>query len=304
MKNALNYYYNLYPSSIHQVNKDFRCYLNDSEYVLIMYDKDPVNIEIIYEMSNQLLQNNIPCHQIILNRNNEIITLINNEPYILLRVYINNRAININDVLFFSNLIVNGKEFEKLYKTNWYQMWVRKIDYIEYQVSQIGKKFPLIRESINYYIGMAENSISLLSNFNYTSYIDRDLVVSHNRIKNGDNLIDLYNPLNFIVDSKVRDLSEYIKHKFFFENYYIDEIIEDINKFNLNHSQLQLLFIRLLFPSYFFDVYEKIIAELVNENELIKIFNKNDSYIKFLKQLYFEIKKITNIPELEWIIKT
>ena len=42
-------------------------------------------------------------------------------------------------------------------------MWIRKIDYFEYQISQFGKKYPIIRESFNYYVGLAENGISLLN---------------------------------------------------------------------------------------------------------------------------------------------
>lgn len=36
-------------------------------------------------------------------------------------------------------------------------MWVQKIDYFEYQVSQMGKKYPVIRESSIYYVGLAES---------------------------------------------------------------------------------------------------------------------------------------------------
>ena len=79
MKNALNYYYNLNPTSIHQLNKNYRCYIDGEEYLLTLYDKENYDIDKLYELSNYLLQNRIPCHQIILNNNNEIIIINKNK---------------------------------------------------------------------------------------------------------------------------------------------------------------------------------------------------------------------------------
>ena len=35
MKNVLSYYYNLIPTSIHQVNKQYRCYVDSQEYIMV-----------------------------------------------------------------------------------------------------------------------------------------------------------------------------------------------------------------------------------------------------------------------------
>lgn len=300
MKNALNYYYNLNPTSIHQINNNYRCYVGTDEYLLTKYEDTSDNINKIYELSTYLLQNKVPCHQIILNINNEIITSINGEPYLLLRVYVNNRQVTSEDIFAFSNLYADKKMFTNLTKDNWYEMWAKKIDYFEYQISQFGKRFPIVRESINYYIGMAENSISLFSHFSF----DNNLVVCHKRIKNNEGLIDLYNPLNFILDNRTRDLSEYIKDKFFFDRYDVNEAKNDILKFNLNYNLLPLLFIRLLFPSYYFDYYEDVVAGKKNENILIKIVEKNNSYLIFWRDLYYFFNANNKLPEIEWIIKT
>lgn len=300
MKNALNYYYNLNPTSIHQLNKNYRCYIDGEEYLLTLYDKENYDIDKLYELSNYLLQNRIPCHQIILNNNNEIITTINDSSYILLKIFIKNRPIDINDILFFSNIHVDEKYFKSLVKNNWYDMWTQKIDYFEYQVSQFGRKYPVIRESINYYIGLAENSISLFSNVNQNNY---NLAVCHRRIKKNDSLIELYNPLNFILDNRVRDLSEFIKEQFFFSKYSVDQAKIDIYNFGLSRELYSLLFARLLFPSYYFDYYEGVILEIYEEKELLKIINKNSKYIEFLKDIYLYLRTYSNLPEIEWLIK-
>lgn len=302
MKNALNYYYNLNPTSIHQLNKNYRCYINGEEYLLINYSAENLDINKLYELSNYLLQNKIPCHQIILNNNNEIITIINDLPYILLKIFIKNKLIDINDVLFFSTLQVDQKYFKTLVKNNWYDMWTRKIDYFEYQISQFGRKYPIIRESINYYIGLAENSISLFNNL--TNNSSNNLVICHRRIKKNEGLIELYNPLNFILDNRVRDLGEFIKEQFFFHTYSIDDAKNDIYKFNLSQELYGLLFVRLLFPSYYFDCYEDVIAGKKDEKELLKIINKNSKYMDFLKEIYVFLRLNSNLPEIEWLIKT
>lgn len=302
MKNAINYYYNLYPTSIHQINKSYKCYIQNEEYLLIPYDNSLGDINQIYGLSNYLLQINIPCHKIVKNINGEILTLINNINYILVRILVKNRKINIDDIVFFSSIYVDHKYFNALKRDNWYQMWTKKIDYFEYQISQFGLKYPLIRESINYYIGLAENSISLFSNLENKPYTQ--LTVGHKRIKKYEDYVDLYNPLNFVVDNRVRNLGEYIKEKFFFSKYTIEDAKRDIGKFKFSNIEYNLLFIRLLYPSYYFDCYEDILNENKKETELIKIIIKDKLYINFLKELYVFVKPFLNEPDIEWIKKT
>ena len=84
----------------------------------------------------------------------------------------------------------------------------------------------------------------------------------------------------------------------------IDDAKNDIFKFNLTNNQYNLLFIRLLFPSYYFDCYEQVLLENKNEDDLTKIISKNEQYLIFLRNLYFILKRFVNIPDIEWIIKT
>ena len=76
-----------------------------------------------------------------------------------------------------------------------------------------GKKYPLLVDSFNYFVGMAENAISYYN----TILIDKNYryVVGHKVIKWTDTVESLYNPLNITFDYKVRDIAEFIKYNFF-----------------------------------------------------------------------------------------
>lgn len=300
MKNVLSYYYNLIPTSIHQINKKYKCYINNQEYLLVEYDDSMDKLNDFYQLSILLTSMQFPFHEIIPNVNNSIITYVNNIPYILLKIHIDNYDINIDNILNFSSIMVDISKFKTLIYDDWYDMWSKKIDYLEYQVSQIGKKYPIIRNSFNYFVGLAENSISLL--FELDGYKD-NLIISHKRIKFNDKVRELYNPLNLIIDSMVRDIAEYIKSKFFFGNYSVYNAMNDIRKIGLNNKQYLLFYIRLLFPSYYFDAYEDIISGKKEEICLNKIIIKLPEYNKFLKEIWIELSKNYKMPEIDWIIK-
>ena len=64
-----------------------------------------------------------------------------------------------------------------------------------------------------------------------------------------------------------------------------------------------MLYARLLYPSYYFDIYEDIMNNNGDEEKLIPIINKVNDYQEFLKNAYFEISKYTNLEKIDWIIK-
>lgn len=303
MKNAIYYYYQLSTSHVHQdINKRCRFFVGEEEYLL-----EPVFIPItmlqgIYELSLQLFQRNIYCHQFVLNKDNNLVTYMNQTSYVLLRVYYHDdRLITVDDVIEFSNRTLYLPEIDSLKRDNWYTMWTEKIDYFEYQISQFGKKYPLIRESFSYFVGLAETAISLLNYF--SNLPTQALVVARRRIKSTDTLFDLYNPLNFIIDNRIRDASEYFKQKFF-ENPYVFEDIKYYLETNyLSDYEMILFFARMLFPTYYFDLYEDILLDGKEEKSLLKIIEQIDHYQILLKNIYFYLKEMVSLPEIEWLIK-
>lgn len=291
MKNTINYYYNLNINTIHQKEKNYYFKADNKNYLLLKC----TNIEEpddIYRL-NIYLSQILPVHRIVLNANNEAITKINDSNYLLLELFSNNNKINLNNIIELSNIRIPFS-VDKLKRNDWYNLWIKKVDYFEYQLSQIGKKYPLIRESFNYYIGLAENAIILVNNIDFNNI---PLGLSHRRITNMS--FNLYNPLNIVIDARIRDVCEYFKFCFF-NNIDISmelELFLSYNSFNIDEAKLFLA--RMFFPTYYFDLYEKIIDNEIDESEIKKVIIKADNYEKILKQVYYHFKN--NQINIEWL---
>ena len=291
MKNTINYYYNLNINTIHQKEKNYYFKVDNKNYLLLKCSNIE-ELDDIYRL-NMYLSQILPVHRIVLNVNNEVITKINDSNYLLLELFSNNNKINLNNIIELSNIRIPFS-VDKLRRNDWYNLWIKKIDYFEYQLSQIGKKYPLIRESFNYYIGLAENAIILVNNIDFNNI---PLGLSHRRITNMS--FNLYNPLNIVIDARIRDVCEYFKFCFF-NNIDISmelELFLSYNSFNIDEAKLFLA--RMSFPTYYFDLYEKIIDNEIDESEIKKVIIKADNYEKILKQVYYHFKN--NQINIEWL---
>ncbi len=301
MKNTINYFYNIQPENIHQHEKQFRFRINNNNYAFLPCYRPENEIRELQILSTSLFLQGIYCHQFVLNINSSIITDVNNVPYVLLLVHTNDkRLVTLDDLIWFSNINISPTN-DLLKKDNWFLLWTEKIDYFEYQVSQFGKSFPLIRESFSYFVGMAETSISFLRNTNTNN--NKILSVSHGRIKSNSTIFDLYNPLNFIIDSKVRNICEYFKDQFFKGNDIIDDLFNYISSSNFATSDYMLLYARMLFPTFYFDVYELVIHGYIEEKEILSIIQRISDYELFLKYLHDYLKQFVMIPNIEWITR-
>ena len=302
MKNALMYYYSLNPENVHQNDGKYYFKINNISYCLSPYNDSPEKLAEVNDLHISLLNNRFPCHEIIPNVNSQIVTVINNQFFILLKIniYDHDQKINFNDLLIFNNLKINYNKGNNLLLNDWKILWSEKIDYYEYQVNQLGKKYPLIRESFAYYNGLTETAIQILNNLSSESYY---LTISHRRINIEDTLFDLYNPLLFILDNKVRNVAEIYKSQYFNSDVQNFQVVLSnyIVNANLNQNECCLLLARLLYPSYYFDVYEKILKGETEEKDLNLILNKSFAYECTIKELYEFIKSFQKIPVIEWL---
>ncbi|NLM62738.1 MAG: hypothetical protein GX190_00215 [Mollicutes bacterium] len=301
MKNTINYFYNLYPENIHQNEKQYKFKINNNKYVFLPCYRPENEIKELQILSATLFSQGIYFHQIISNKDSSVVTFVNNIPYVLLQIYIDdNRQVTFEDLIWFSKIKIPLTN-ELLKKDKWFLLWSEKIDYFEYQVNQFGKSFPLIRESFSYFVGLAEIGISFLKNNNTSN--EKTLSLSHGRIKSENTLFDLYNPLNFIIDSKIRNFCEYFKDYFFKGNNIAEDFFYYISTLGLNYTDYILLYARMLFPTFYFDIYELIIHGYIPEKELLKIIQKVDEYEVFLKRLHNYLKQFVAIPDIEWLSK-
>lgn len=293
MKNIINYYYNLIITEIHQKEETYILNCNSEKYIFMPYYGNINNLNYIY---NYLININIYCHRIIYNNNNSIISFIKEKPYILLKVlYDDKLSINLQDIIYYNILIETNR------KCNWYNLWCEKLDYYESQVREYGKKYPLIRDSFSYYNALCETAISLL---NYLNNDKLNMYINHQRINKDTDLINFYNPLNLVIDVKVRDICEYFKDCFFKGINTLDEIRNYLYISKLDNNEIILFYTRLIYPSYYFDLYDKIIQNKDKEEKINLYTDKINEYENFLKQVYLIITENYHLPEIEWIIKT
>lgn len=293
----MNYYYNINPSSIHQIGKNYFFKDNERNYVFLPFD-NAKEINSIYELSNILLQNGIPVHQIIPNIQNQLLTKLNNEFYVLMQIFVPKQEVTINDIFSLNSIYLDNEKI-KLKQDNWYTLWTNKVDYFEYQISQIGRKYPLIIDSFSYYIGLSENAISLMNTIPTQHY----LTLSHKRITCQDTYYRFYNPLNLVLDIRVRDACDYFKSCFFNNQDITQMVMNYLYQSQLNNEEACCFLARMLFPTYYFDMYEKIIAGELEEEKINIILSKVDNYEHFLKQIYQYLSQFYQIPEIGWLKK-
>ena len=274
--------------------------INNNSYIFTIYNRPLNECSSIYNLYNELLKRKIFTNDIVLNKNNQIITMVNNVPYVLLKDNTINKRINMNDILYLQNNSINIYNDKLLFRNNWITLWEIKIDYYESRLKEIDNKYPLLSNTLDYYIGLGENAISYLVNNNIKV---NDLVLSHKRIKMDDSSFEFYNPFNYILDSRVRDFSEYIKSLFFKDMITFENFEGYLNISNFNKDEYILLISRLLYPSYYFDLFDDIVNNNEDENIIKNVINKNNDYILFLKNTFYYIiyKKRINIPIIEWI---
>lgn len=308
MKNAILYYYKLDPKDIHQQNDIYFFKVNNIKFFVYPLLRSNEEIDSLYKINIELFNRRLPVHKIILNKDNNIVTMVDNKPYILAQSYIKkNDYINIYDIIDFDKKTVLKKQDVNLDKTNWPFLWEKKNDYLEYQISQFGIKYPVICECFSYYIGLAENAILYARNtmieLNPTQ-MDK-MVISHRRINHKSTLFDLYNSLEFVIDYEIRDVAEYFKFKFFYNR---EELWEEIKYYFdntlLSNFSARMFFARLLYPTYFFDLYDEILEnEDTNEEKIVIINKKQEEYEDFLSDIYHFLSLKYYLPPIEWITK-
>ncbi len=296
MKNAINYFYNLEVSDIYHIDDNYKFKIGNDYYILLLL-KYPQPLEKIYQLSSTLYQHGIYNHQIILNKEGQLTTMINEKTYLLLWYYQEMKEnITLDSIVTFSQ---QNFSFLENHFMEWDNLWASKIDYFEYQMSECKQKYPLLKDSINYFIGIAETGISLFR-FNKREY--NNVGITHNRVNPQDTIFDLYNPLTFVIDIKVRDTAEYFKACFLEEDVFL-KITSYIKNANLDNYELLMFYIRFFYPSFYFDIYEKIMAQEVEEKEILVAIQKAKDYEMLLKKLYQFISQYIVLPDIEWIKK-
>ena len=299
MNNFIKFFYNMKVTNTNFINNYYEFNHNNNYYRLYILNEEYniYNYNNIYTINKELINNTL-MSEIILNKDKNIITTYHNINYILLKINCNiNKNITLEEIDYLSKVkIVNNN------KSNWGLLWSKKIDYLEVLISENGKKYPQVVNSFNYFIGLSENAISYYNNID----IDNNMMyyISHKVLRPTDKVDSLYNPLNIIYDYRVRDVAEYIKNSFWTDNHNIyNELNNYLYKNNLSLNDVKLLISRVLFPSFYFDLYEDIFNYNKDEKILNNIISRIDEYEEYLNSIIIYFKRFYPIDEIEWLKK-
>lgn len=290
MKNLINYYYNLLVSDFKKINQRYVFAVEGKNYEFLPFYGD---INKFYKLYLTLVNNNKYCHEIVFNKDKNLLTFYDNKPYLLIKknICIDSR-VDINEIINYNIPIYEENGID------WKKLWIEKIDYYEYQMSQLSTKYKVLKKSFDYYIGLSETAISLL---NYVNRKDIKFYVCHKRINQNEKLDDFFNPLNIVVDNRTRDVAEYIKINYFNRKITVNDVFSYLDNLHFTYTENLLFLSRLLYPSYYFDIYDQIIQEKLSEEKIDFYIKKNTYYEVFIKKIYIYMKNKYKIPEIEWL---
>lgn len=247
-------------------------------------------MEKVYNLDEVIDQFNLTkdydnFYKFVPNREESIITYFQGNSYVLLEDTINGYSrYSIND---------NSLSLNTMNKLEWRDIWISKSDYIEYYYSNIVGKYKLIDESIDYYLGMLETAIYYL--YDYGDYKDVSFIVH----KYFDREY-LYNPLNLKADVKERDFAEYLKYIFFNREYHNINVEELIIRYK-DYYNYDLVVARMLYPNYYFDLFDKVILLEESEDVLYKVISRNMEYEMYLRRIIKCISTFFEIKNIDWL---
>ncbi len=295
MKNEILYNYNINVEEIMAVDTGYQFYVDYEKYILYKTIRSEKTIK---EINNYLNRTINRFFKIIPTINGELACKVNDITYALIKITMpSNNEIDISDII--NSYIIVNDQLDDLNRTNWGMLWSSKVDYLEYQVSELATDHPTVKNSFSYYVGLAENAIEY---FNAIKKDNLELVLSQKRIKFPNIALDYYNPLNLVVDYKVRNIAEYIKTYFFNQN--AERDLNSIIHYNYNFTSIEynLLFARLLFPSYYFDELTEVLEHKKNEDCLLRYIDLTSEYELFLKKSLEFFSKRAEMIKIDWLL--
>ena len=306
MKKIIEYHYNIYIDELNNKAQYFMFDYNSEKYFFVPLNRSIEDLDDIMLVNNEMKNKGLITHDIILNKENKILTKTNEANYILLKLNGNLKdKYDIFDIMDNNEKLIVSPTKSKLYRNDWANLWSAKIDYFEYQIRELGKNKRIVIDSFSYYIGLAENAISYVNKTTSTipKMAEDKITLSRKRIHYPNYRLSYMNPINLIFDLEVRDIAEYTKSAFFNGGSAFEELKEFLKRKKLSRFGYQMLFGRLLYPSYYFDLFESIMEKEEKEEKILKIIEKTQDYELFLCNIYYLISKYSMIEPVEWITR-
>ena len=197
MKENILYAYHIQVDQIKEYKEYSVFEWNQKTYYFTKVRRNQEEYQDLLEVIRELEQKKIPILPFIVNVYGSYLTEINNEAYVLIEVDNPLHEYNLVDMLERNKSVVLNSKRNNLYRNEWGRLWSQKVDYLEYQVSEMGKKYPIIVNSFSYFVGLAENAISYANHVTRTIKIPNSpIVLSHRRVGFPNYRLNYDNPLN------------------------------------------------------------------------------------------------------------
>lgn len=295
MEEIVKNYYNL-EGIFTKISEDlYLIYSNDTYYYFMKCLRNEEELNDIGKICLELKNIGVRLDEIILNGEKRVVT--NNFVLVKINFFLDSDT-SLKEMLRYNEKLVVSKGVVN----NWASLWEQKIDYLEYQIGELGQDKVELITSFSYYIGLAECALLVLKNVERKYNKDTKLVLSRIRINYPNYDKDYFNPLNFIIDNRMRDIAEYMK-SMFFQKEDVWTSIYEIFKKPYTVYEYNIFYARMLFPTYYFDLFEDIILDNRNGKEIFTITNLLDDYQDFLSDLYFYLSKFAPLERVPWITK-
>jgi len=246
-------------------------------------------LEKVYNLEEVIDQYNISdtydwFYKFVLNRKHSIISSYEGDFFVLLE--------DSSDSKRYDNFM-DTVQLNYNLTLEWRNLWIKKSDYIEQFYSGIVGKYKIIDESFDYYLGLLELAIYYLND--YTNYVDQSYI-QHKTFRSHL----LKNPLNIKIDIKERDFAEYLKYLFFYDKLDSIDIYSVLFQYK-DFYNYNLVIARMIYPNYYFDVFDKVLLGEVGEEDLYQIIKKNRKYEDYLKGIINYVSTFTSIKKIDWL---
>ncbi len=269
MKELLKEKYKIEIDDYYEYKDGIIFFLDGVRYYFVKHNYDDEFFNILIEMIQELKTKQVYLHEFILDK----LGRVNADGYCLMKIIIFGDEITEKEMQRFYAIRNFNEEFYKQY-VSLIELWYKKLDYLEYQVSELSNRL-IINNSFDFYLGITEEVLQYLNNFSDVS-MKQYLSLAH-RSLSSFNVIDFYNPLNIIIDIYTRDLGLYVKNNQDYD--YLYQFMQ-----NASHDYAYYyLYARLILPSDYFKILEDILLDNQQEKELSNYINKYLEYEEYIK---------------------
>lgn len=271
MKEFIEYNYDLRCDDLAKLNNLLYFKHLDKFYIISNFNRDEVEFE---KVLNYLISNSLKSLKVVMNKKGSYISEFNGKKYVVMESDCENEIIDFP-------ICIGGLINENNY---WNEIWENRVVQLEKHKSELSLNKDIFY-ILNYYIGLIEICI-----YNYNLLIRKygqknGLSIQHNRIEFPMYSFSYYNPVNYLFDFEFRDFAEYLKMRFFYSDFSTDEAISVIDNYNFDNFSINMFFVRLIYPTYFLELYDMQNKNNVYSDLFYDLLKKSSQYENFILKL-------------------